>query len=243
MTNENPATGPLTLLLLPGMDGAGSLFGQFAAALGPHLEVRVVRYPPAAALGYAALEEIAAAALPATGPFAILGESFSGPIAISLAAAHPDRLVALLLCVSFARNPLPPLTLFKPLLGMASARHAPSWLLDFWLFGRSANATLRGTLKTALAPLSNAAMRARLAAVLAVDVSAKLATLRAPVLYLRARHDRIVPPSAATEIVRRCPQTQIELFDAPHCLLQVCPEQAAQVVRDFLAAASAPSNT
>ena len=74
----------MTLVLLPGMDGTGDLFAAFLSAPGCDLDVKVVSYPTDVALGYADLEAFARAALPTDRPFVILGESFSGPIAISI---------------------------------------------------------------------------------------------------------------------------------------------------------------
>jgi thioesterase domain-containing protein len=81
----------VALVLLPGMDGTGELFAPFLAALGPDQAVVVVRYPTDRELGYAELEQVARAALPVDQPFILLGESFSGPVAICrLAAAEGD---------------------------------------------------------------------------------------------------------------------------------------------------------
>jgi pimeloyl-ACP methyl ester carboxylesterase len=77
-----------TLVLLPGMDGTGDLFAPLVAALGPHMRTVIVRYPDEP-LDYASDEEIARAALPIGHPFILLGESFSGPIAVSIAASAP----------------------------------------------------------------------------------------------------------------------------------------------------------
>ena len=76
----------MTLVLLPGMDGTGQLFAPFLAALGPEFRTRVVSYPVDQPLGYAELELLARAAIPARGPYVILGESFSGPIASMISA-------------------------------------------------------------------------------------------------------------------------------------------------------------
>ena len=46
------------------MDGTGELFGPFLDALGSQFEVRVVRYPVEGPQTYAALTEVARAALP-----------------------------------------------------------------------------------------------------------------------------------------------------------------------------------
>src|SRR4051812_12633896 len=105
----------ITLVLLPGMDGTGLMFAPFIAALGPDVDCRVVAYPTDRALDYAEHEAIARAALPGDAPYVILGESFSGPIAIRIAASAPANLMGLVLCCSFARSPQPLLACLRPL--------------------------------------------------------------------------------------------------------------------------------
>jgi pimeloyl-ACP methyl ester carboxylesterase len=99
------------------MDGTGELFAPFVAALGAGFEVRTVRYPGDHCGGYRELEEIARQAIPADRPYILLGESFSGPIAISIAASAPGQLRGLVLCCTFARNPRPALAALKPFIG------------------------------------------------------------------------------------------------------------------------------
>ncbi|WP_222432862.1 alpha/beta fold hydrolase [Caenimonas sedimenti] len=120
----------MTLVLLPGMDGTGELFAPFIAAYGG--ATQVVRYPPTAVLNYAGLEEVARSALPRGEPFVLLGESFSGPIAISLAASRPPNLLGVILCCTFARNPRPFLGPFRSLLPMLLAsRPFDCWNLRY----------------------------------------------------------------------------------------------------------------
>src|SRR5690349_144022 len=95
------------LVLLPGMDGTDTLRSEFIAALRPTIEASVVSYPADRAFGYIELEAIAHSKLPTDGPYVLLGESFSGPIAISIAAKHPPGLIGLVLCCSFASTPRP----------------------------------------------------------------------------------------------------------------------------------------
>src|SRR5262245_11899688 len=95
------------LLLLPGADGTGILFAPLLSALPPALQPLVVRYPPDQPLGYADLLPLVEEAVPASGDFLVLGESFSGPLALLLAARRPPGLRGVILCASFARNPLP----------------------------------------------------------------------------------------------------------------------------------------
>jgi pimeloyl-ACP methyl ester carboxylesterase len=106
---------PLTALLLPGMDGTGTLFEPLARALAPDVIPAIASYPRDRCLEYRKLRSLVA--LP-DGPFAIVAESFSGPLAIRIAAERPAHLRALVLVATFARFPwtdaLRPL---RPLLG------------------------------------------------------------------------------------------------------------------------------
>ena len=90
MTSDEALTPKL--VLLPGLDGTGKLFAEFLEALDLGSSAQVVPYPPDIPLGYDELETLVRAALPAHGPFIILGESFSGPLAIRIAARPPPAL-------------------------------------------------------------------------------------------------------------------------------------------------------
>jgi pimeloyl-[acyl-carrier protein] methyl ester esterase len=74
------------LVLLPGLDGTGKLFAAFVRALGAGVESRVVGYSPDEPLGYEELELKVRAQLPLDRSYVLLGESFSGPIAMRIAA-------------------------------------------------------------------------------------------------------------------------------------------------------------
>jgi pimeloyl-ACP methyl ester carboxylesterase len=88
-------------VLLPGLDGTGDLFAPVVDALGPNVPTQIVRYPLSHASDYATCEAIARAALPTDRPYVLLGESFSGPIAVSIAATAPPGLRGLILCSTF----------------------------------------------------------------------------------------------------------------------------------------------
>jgi len=67
-----------------------------------------------------------------------------------------------------------------------------------------------------------------------VDVSEKLQSVKVPLLYLRANEDRVVPAAAAKHIVQIVPAANVECLDAPHFLLQVAPEAAADAIATFV---------
>ncbi|SEF35131.1 alpha/beta fold hydrolase [Variovorax sp. NFACC27] len=223
-----------TLVLLPGMDGTGTLFDPLVNALSGAASFKVVAYPPAAPNGYGALQNVAEAALPADESIILLGESFSGPIAISLAAKHPNRIKGVVLCCTFVRNPHPFLALFGFVAALAPIKQLPLTFACAALLGRRATPDLRRALGAALAMVSGAAFRARLKAVLSIDVSADLARVTAPILYLRASEDRLIPKQAGNLIKHLQPSTQVREIEGPHCLLQAAPVAAAQAIREFM---------
>ena len=70
---------PCTAVLLPGLDGTGEQFGPLVDALRPDVPTVVVRYPNAP-LGYDALQQIAASALPRDGTYIVLGNHSRGQL-------------------------------------------------------------------------------------------------------------------------------------------------------------------
>lgn len=208
------------------MDGMGDLFAPFIAALGGEFEVRVVRYPGEHCGAYDKLEPIARAAIPLDRPYVLLGESFSGPLAISIAASAPGQLRGLVLCCTFARSPRPWLAPLKLVVGALPVKALPAGLL--------VGAPLRQHFNAALKQVTAAALRARICAALTVDVCDRFTACVVPILYLRARGDRLVPCAAGNLIAQLKPETRLVEFDAPHFLLQTLPAQAAKEVADFV---------
>jgi len=229
-----PETAPLCLVLLPGMDGTGDLFAPLVQSLADDMSVQVVRYPADRPADYDALTAYARTQLPKGIPIVLLGESFSGPIAIRLAAEAPANLRGLVLCCSFARNPQPALSWLRGLAPWLPIRAMPTWLMALFLLGRSSSPAWRTALARALTQSSPDVMRARMRAVLSVDASAQLRQVTVPTLYLRALQDRVVPASAS-RWVRQCrPETQIVELRGPHFLLQVAPAEAAMAIQGFV---------
>ncbi|MFG6413647.1 alpha/beta fold hydrolase [Roseateles sp. DC23W] len=223
-----------TLVLLPGLDGTGLLFQPLLAQLPPSSCPVVVSYPADPDVDYDRLTELAAQALPPQGRVVVLGESFSGPVAMRLAAAQPQRVQALVLCCSFVRNPRPALARLDALLDWLPAR-APLKLAAAALLGNHPTEEVRGLLAQALARLPSNVMRARLRMVMRVDASLAVSAVEAPVLYLQAAQDRLVPAAAARDIQRLQPRTVVRSLRGPHGLLQVQPEASASAMTAFLA--------
>ena len=225
------------------MDGTGRLFQRFDAALRARADIAslAIAYP-AVPLDYAALEAFVRDRLPRDRPFIVLAESFSGPLGAALRADPPPGMRALILCCSFVRNPRPLLAPLRHLLGLVPFGALPGFALRQALLAPYATPALQAELAAALAQVPPHVLRQRLRAVLEIrekDASRSFARGSLPVLYLRARHDRLVPPANAVQILRQAAGAQLADIAAPHMLLQAAPDAAADAVAAFIAGLSA----
>jgi pimeloyl-[acyl-carrier protein] methyl ester esterase len=226
------------LVLLPGIDGTGKFLREFAQALRPGVEPLIVPYPSDRALGYDELEALVLAALPADRPYALLGESFSGPVAIRIAARSPPGLLALVLCTTFASNPFPWAKWALPLAALLPLKALPRWVRAPLMWGSASPRRAPAQADRAIAGVSPAVIRRRIAAILAVNESAALARIRVPTLVLIARHDRVISRAAARRIADELPGARLAQIDGPHLLLQTQPAQCAAAVLKFMREAS-----
>ena len=224
---------PCTVVLLPGLDGSGEQFAPLIEALGADLPTVVVRYPDVP-LDYEGHQRIAASLLPQDRRYIILGESFSGPIAIALAAQSPHGLLGCILCASFVRTPRRVLRLALPLLGLLPPQRVPSAFSDYLGMGRFATPALRQLQLDARSSVSPGALVARLKAIARVDASDQLRAVTLPTLYLRATEDRLVPRQAGAYFARLARAGRLVDLEGPHFLLQARPDEAAAEVRKFI---------
>jgi len=220
--------------MLPGMHGTGDLFDQFLPLLEENIRPIVVAYPENKFLNYTQLTELVRWQLPEDEPFVLLAESFSGPVAIAIAAARPRNLVGVILCCSFVRNPTPHLWPLKFVSGLIPVRPHLMWLAAPVLLGHASSLKTRNKLKMILERISPEVLRGRMHAVLEVDYSGDLLEIQVPILYLQALHDHIVPSSAMRTIARLMPNVETVTLNGPHMLLQAIPDAVASSVNRFV---------
>ena len=225
-----------SLVLLPGLDGTGDFFQPLLESLPSKVRVRVMRYPIDGGFDYAACLDLARAALPTDGPYVLLGESFSGPIAIELAAEAPKGLKGIILAATFASNPRPRLNFIRPLLPYMPFHGTKSSvaLSRFMVLGRWITPGIRELHLKILSMVPPGTMHARILAVADCDAREALGRVRVPILCLVARHDRLIPRSAARAIQKYSHAARVVVLDAPHCLLQCVPNAAARQIQEFL---------
>jgi len=195
---------------------------------------RVIGYPHDQPLGYAELESLVRRSLPETGAYVLLAESFSGPIAIRVAADPPRELAGLILCSTFAKNPFPWLRSVRALAVRIPFKTLPRWLRAPLLWGSGDPRRAPPRSERASAAVDAAVIRRRLHEVLTIDVTTCLDAVTVPTLVLTATRDRIVPRSAARLILQRTRQAEAAEIDGPHLLLQSRPAESAAAVLRFL---------
>jgi pimeloyl-[acyl-carrier protein] methyl ester esterase len=219
----------------PGWTGPGDCLGHSSASSRPDWRRQSLPIP---ATGHAATRNSWPSSRPQspTGVFLILGESFSGPLALLLAARRPRGLRGVILCATFACSPLPSFARWLRYLIRSFWFRAVPWsLIRRGLLGRFETKSLGRIFEGALAAVEPSVLAARARAVLAVDVGAQLRSCPVPILYLAATEDRLVSRRSLAHIRRLQPRVDAVALVGPHLLLQVAPEMAARVIHTFAA--------
>jgi pimeloyl-ACP methyl ester carboxylesterase len=217
------------IVLLPGMDGTGELLRTLADQLSTHRPVQLIGYPVDRLLNYDQLASYVRERV-SNDSFVILGESFSGPIAIEIAATDP-RVVGLVLASSFARHQLP--TQFAAFARLLDHRWIPTSVVVAALMGSAATPKLRVHLRDVLATLPREIIRARVQDVLRVDKRRRLREIKCPLLCLHGRLDRLVSKRHVEEIIAAQPGCEVHWLDSSHMLLATHAEAAAGVIEKY----------
>ena len=139
----------------------GATLPPLLRALPSSLSPVVGAYPADQPCGYAKLLPLVEAAAPASAEYVVVGESFSGPLALMLAARRPPGLRGIVLCASFVRSPLPPLARWlRALIFPFWFRAVPRPLLRWALLGRHQTVALAELVEAAIATVRPAVFAA-----------------------------------------------------------------------------------
>lgn len=222
-------------LLLPGMDGNGSLLTSLMEALPEEPRKSAPHYLTDTVVNYDQLLSMLKAIVPER-PYLFVAESYSTPLAIRFAASHPPNLQGLVLCAGFAPSPLRGWRR-KAALALSGFlfRLPPSpWALERFLIGEKADSALMKKLQTSIAAVKPKVLAARLREVLNCDVRGELAKIAVPTLFIQARYDHLVGPGSLSEILTLKPDIVVEQISGPHLLFQREPIEAAAAIERFV---------
>jgi len=221
----------MELVLLPGMDGTGLMFGPFVRCLPTGLRASVVRYPADRECSMEELADIARVAIPADGPVIIMAESFSGLVACELLKRRPASVRGVVFVAAFRSPPRPLLMRLLSVLPMGG-RHGGRIglsLIGRACLGRRPAAEMLGLLATALAEVDPRILAGRLRMIL--QPPAVPAAIDVPTCYLQATRDRLVPTRCASAFAALAAELEVIPIDGPHMLLQSRPAECWRAIR------------
>ena len=174
------------VLIFPGLDGSDVLLRDFVAAAPSNASVRVLPLPDADS--YSELADKFDRFVRDVGPCVLIGESFSGPLAILLAERHRDLVKHLVLVATFARSPTPSIVRFVPW-SLVFRLPLPG-ILSRLLIGQ--HERLLPSLRDAIGTQSARTKAKRISMVANVNVVVPLLNTRCPITYLQPTNDRLI---------------------------------------------------
>ncbi len=211
-----------TLVLLPGLNGTTGLFDSLIELNEGVFEILAISYPTEKEKSYSELTKIVLKALESVkGRFILVGESFSGPVALFVSSAKPVGMVGVVLVATFIRPPNLRIGRFLPWrIGFSLTKPLYSLRLAF---SKNTNKTLIAKISVEMQKVSPRVLAARIKDIFSVDASEALIKCPVPVAYFRGRKDFVVPKKNLKEILSARPDVIVVEFDEQHFLLQSEP--------------------
>lgn len=222
----------ITIVLLPGLNGTQGLFQPLVDNAPDHFNLIAIDYPTHENYSYELLVDYVLPKIShLQGGFMLLGESFSGPLALFVAQTKPQGLMGVILVASFATSP-----------NLKLARLLP-WTLGFWLskplytlrllFSGKKNISLIYAASRELQKVAPSVLADRIQSIFNLHAETALINCHVPIVYFRGKKDFIVPEKNLRYIVSIRTDIQVVEFNTSHFLLQSAPVQAWAAIAGF----------
>ena len=228
-------------IVLPGMNGTRLLLRDFCkAAPDSHVASSVALPSRTVAGGYPGIARHVAKSLPQDGQVLLVAESFSGPVAVNIAAHHFERVLGVVLVATFVDPPTPWPARFLPWRFMFRLP-LPTFVARWAFVGKDASIGSIRELRESVRDVPPAVLADRIKHVMYVDETAALKQCRCPLLYIRPTADRLVPERCWHTIRRLRPDAKLAEIDGPHLILQRKPKEAWRHIAEFTREISRPN--
>lgn len=224
------------LVLLPGLDGSGLLFQPFVEQCLQPENYTIIAYPSDYHIPYNELADYVISKLPNDKELVLLGESYSGPVAIQLALRRGLTVSSLILVATFSYYPdnfLKFISLWLPYKYLLRLP-VPDFILKFICFDKTVSTKIMDLLKISLTLTSPKIMALRMSEGIHIDVREALANLKVPCIYIKAKHDKLVSASASAEIKKTNGSINIIEVDGPHFILQTRVEECCAIIKKLM---------
>jgi pimeloyl-ACP methyl ester carboxylesterase len=221
-----------TLVLLPGLNGTTGLFAPLIEAAKGHFSVLPVNYP---ALEEKTYQELTALVLlklgRLEGKYILVGESFSGPVALFVSQTRPAGLIGVVLVATFVRAPNWRIGRLLPWrLGFSLAK--PLYSIRMAFSGKG-NRALVYNISVEMQKVAPRVLSARIASIFNVDASDALRACHVPLMYFRGVRDLVVPAKNLAAIRAIRADIHVVELNTQHFLLQSMPERVVSEIARF----------
>jgi pimeloyl-ACP methyl ester carboxylesterase len=225
----------IPIVLLPGLDGTGELFEPLIDCLPEGITPIVISYPRDRPLDYRDLKKIVMDKLPTGTEFFILGESFSGPLAVMIAAERPEGLKGLILCATFIRNPFRFIPSWASIFSVSCIYRL--WPLLIRIRTICAGNQIKEFARMAIEVIKTVrpdVIAGRVKSVFRVDVEKELRSCALPILYLMGAEDRLIKKHNFEKIKKVRHDVLLKEIKTRHFILQLEPMKASKELVEFM---------
>lgn len=219
-----------SLVLVPGLDGTGLLFYRQVPLLEAHYAVTTHRLRDSATHLDELVSELDARVVQAAQGrrVTLVGESFGGALSLSYALAHPDRVERLVIINSFPFfSPQARLRLGYHLLratpwgAMPVVRRFTAWRMHSPHTGRQELRRFHELMRAT----TRQGYLSRLRMLREYDVRERLHALEAPVLFLAADRDHLVPAVAQAQLMASlAPRSTVRVLKGHGHICLIAPD-------------------
>lgn len=216
----------MKLILLPGMDGSGLLFGPLLNRLGS-LDTEVIPLPSEGAQDYSSLAE-KVAALIGDQECVVLAESYSGGIVEILLKKHNLQIRHVIFVASFLSCPSRTLSRVAAVLPIRALMAIPvlaPLAMKVLLIGRSASPDTISLLRRAINAVDQKVLKRRLQQI--AKYRATDNNFETHATYIRPVNDALVG-DRTREFRDRFPHLKVINVGGPHFILQAQPDACAE---------------
>ncbi|MER2491609.1 alpha/beta fold hydrolase [Catenovulum sediminis] len=223
----------MKVLLIPGMDGTGELFGPLLAELPSDVVSQVICLNDL--ITQTPIEQaVEIAALLGSEEVIILSESYSGYIAYHLSLLPNLNIKHVIFAASFLENPTW-LSHFSKLLPLDFVRSGliPDIVLSFVLFAQCNDKKLVKLFKASLKSIDNSKLRHRLSVI--ANLVRPSESMSVPCTYVQANSDYLVSKKSVDVFKELCININVVRANGGHFIVQSNPDYFSKLIKRVIA--------
>jgi len=220
---------------LPGLHGTEELYQSLRDRLPEGVVAEFVNLPSKGKQDYQTLADHLDRELPKTSNGSkrlFIAESFSGPLAIRLAAMRREEIAGIVLAACFCEAPLNPGIALLPLRPLFMVK-PPRKALRHFLIGNDAGEAEVAGFQEVVQSIPSATLSKRIRTILELTEDDNPDVPNIPILILQANNDNLVPWEAQSKLEANYPEATIHWIESPHLIFQRCPGECIQHIVDF----------